>query len=67
MIVYPPVSGSGLDFILSLFSHIFSDDECERLITVLPQMHITLQVPFEDSVAAISVIPENIRGSNPGA
>ena len=55
---------SGLDFLViaqlshvfsddecdAQLSHVFSDDECKRLIAALPQMRITLQVPFEDSL-----------------
>ena len=49
----PPVSGSGLGFFfiaVPQISRLISDDECERLIAALPQVHITLQVPFEISV-----------------
>ena len=34
------------------FSHVFSDDECERLIAALPQMHINIANPVRGQCMA---------------
>ena len=51
-----PVSGSGFRYFIvkPRFSHVFSDLKSEKGYCLpLPQMHITLHVPFEDSMVAI--------------